>query len=312
MKINSWVDLHTHSTASDGTLTPRQLIDSASEAGLSGLALTDHDTGNGLVEAQKRAESIGLRFVPGIEISAEYPHPGTLHILGYFIDPLSPALGEMSRILLAGRNARNPRIVKRLNELGCPVTMEQVSEIAHRGVPEGRPVVVGRPHIAQALVEANCVATSKQAFDLYLGVTGSAYFDKERLTPRETLDCIHQSGGVAVLAHPVQLRTGNHAELQNVVGNLKDMGLVGIEAWHSDHRPAESELFLEIARRYSLVPTGGSDFHGANKPDINLGLGRNGVRVPMAVLDRLEEFWKTKAYLPKAIGKSKTESSHAE
>ena len=312
MKMNSWVDLHTHSTASDGTLTPRQLVDSASESGLCGLALTDHDTGNGLAEAQNRAAGIGLRFVPGIEISAEYPHPGTLHILGYFIDPHSPALEEMSRILLEGRNARNPRIVKRLNELGCPVTMEQVFEIANRGVPEGRAVVVGRPHIAQALVEANCVATGKQAFDIYLGVTGSAYFDKERLTPRAALDCIHRSGGVAVLAHPVQLRTGNHAELQHVVGNLKDMGLDGIEAWHSDHRPRESELFLEIARRYSLVPTGGSDFHGANKPDIKLGWGRNAVRVPTAVLDRLEEFWKNKASLPEAAGKHKTEGGHAE
>ncbi len=287
-----YVDLHTHSTASDGTLTPTQLVNSARDAGLVGLALTDHDSGNGLLEARAHAATIGLRFVPGIEISAEYPHPGTMHILGYYIDPESAGLQRMSDILLEGRNNRNPRIIARLNELGCPITLEQVREIARRGSTDGRAIVLGRPHIAQAMVEARCVSSVKQAFDVYLGTTGAAYFDKERLTPRQALECIHAAGGLAVLAHPVQLRTGNPAELQHLIANLVEAGLDGIEVWHSDHRPQDRQLFGELARRYNLVTTGGSDFHGTPKPDIALGLGRNNVRVPVEYLDQLEQAWR--------------------
>ncbi|HTV47309.1 MAG TPA: PHP domain-containing protein [Phycisphaerae bacterium] len=291
---NQFVDLHTHSTASDGALTPTQLAHAVAAAGLVGFALTDHDTGNGLIEARQEAAKKGLRFVPGIEISAEYPLPGILHILGYFIDPESSALHEMSRILLDGRNARNPKIIKRLNELGCNITLEQVQQIARRGAPEGRSIVLGRPHIAQALVEAKCVATMKDAFDVYLGSTGSAFFDKERLTPGQALDCIHNAGGLAVLAHPVQLRASNPAELQTIVSKLVDIGLDGIEVWHSDHRPQDEELFSEFAKRYNLVCTGGSDFHGSRKPDVLLGLGRNNVRIPLRVLDELETAFKSR------------------
>ncbi|MGC8625430.1 MAG: PHP domain-containing protein [Phycisphaerae bacterium] len=289
-----YVDLHTHSTASDGTLTPTQLINSARAASLVGLALTDHDSGNGLLEAQTQAAKIGMRFVPGIEISAEYPQPGTMHILGYYIDPLSPALKSMSDILLEGRNNRNPRIIARLNELGCRITLPQVQDIARRGSMDGREIVVGRPHIAQAMVEARCVSSVKQAFDVYLGTTGAAYFDKERLTVRQALACIHAAGGVAVLAHPVQLRTDNPAALQHVIANLVAAGLDGIEVWHSDHRPQDRQLFLELARRYNLAATGGSDFHGAPKPDIALGLGRDNVRVPVEYLDHLEQAWRNR------------------
>ena len=289
-----WVDLHTHSTASDGGLTPTRLVASAKNAGLVGLALTDHDTGNGLLEAAEAAKQAGIAFVPGIEISAEFPHPGTMHLLGYYIDPVSPALKRMSTLLLEGRDARKPRIIQRLNELGCAITMEQVQSIARRGATDGRAVVIGRPHIAQALAEAGCVASVKQAFDSYLGTTGQAYFDKERLTRKQAIDCIHDAGGLAVLAHPVQLRTSGPAELENVVSNLVEVGLDGIEVWHSDHRPVDSEFFLGLAKRYHLVPTGGSDFHGAGKPDVNLGLGRGNVRVPVAVLEEMEAAWRRK------------------
>jgi len=303
-----FVDLHTHSTASDGALTPTQLVDAVAAVGLVGFALTDHDTGNGLIEARRAAADKGLRFVPGIEISAEYPLPGILHILGYFIDPESTALQEMSRILLEGRNTRNPRIIKRLNELGCNITLEQVREVATRGTQKDRDIVLGRPHIAQALVEAKCVATMKEAFDVYLGSTGAAFFDKERLTPQQAFDCIHGAGGLTVLAHPVQLRTTNPAELQTVVSKLVDIGLDGIEVWHSDHRPQDCELFLEFARRYNLASTGGSDFHGSRKPDVLLGLGRDNVRVPVSVLDKLEAAWqahqKRGTSTPKTVGGS--------
>lgn len=291
-----FVDLHTHSTASDGTYAPADLIRAAAGAGLAGIALTDHDTANGVPEARAEAAKLGLRFVPGIEISADYPTPGTLHILGHFIDPDSEGLRDMSRILLAERNARNPKIVARLNELGCTITMEQVEAIARAGVAPGAPIVVGRPHIAQALVAANCVASIKQAFEVYLGTTGAAYFAKERLSPRQAIECIHKAGGLATLAHPVQLRTQSPAHTQTVINHLAEAELDGIEVYHCDHTERDTVFFMELAKRYNLLPTGGSDFHGHNKADVILGRGRNNVKVPLELLDRLEEAWKKRRH----------------
>ncbi len=285
------VDLHSHSTASDGTLTPTELVNAAKRAGLAALALTDHDTGNGLLEAQAEAARIGLRFVPGIEITAEFRPPVAMDILGHFVDPVSPPLQHMSDLLIEARDSRNPKIIARLNELGCPVTLEQAQAIARKNIPAGQPLVLGRPHIAQALVELGCVASVKQAFDVYLGSRGSAYFDKARLTPRQAIECIHNAGGLATLAHPVHLGIAHPTELQTLVSSLVDMGLDGIEVWHADHRPQDSELFARIARRYNLAVTGGSDFHGRNKPDVALGLGKGNVAVPVAVLDQFEERW---------------------
>jgi 3',5'-nucleoside bisphosphate phosphatase len=292
----AFVDLHTHSTASDGTYSPSDLIRAAKESGLVGIALTDHDTGNGLKEAAAEAARVGIRFVPGIEISADYPTPGTLHILGHFIDPDSAGLKKMSTILLEGRNARNPLIVKRLNDLGCKITMDQVSAIAREKVPAGTAVVLGRPHIAEALVRANCVATIKQAFDVYLGTTGSAFFPKERLTPRQAIECIHDAGGLATVAHPVQLKCENAAHLGTVINHLTEAGLDGIEVWHSDHDERTTALMLDLSKKYNLVPTGGSDFHGHHKADVMLGRGRNNVKVPAEVLDRLEAKWKQRKH----------------
>lgn len=295
--MEHFVDLHTHSTASDGTFSPTELMRAAKSAGLVGIALTDHDTGNGLKEAAAEAAVQGLRFVPGIEISADYPSPGTLHILGYFIDPVSPALLSMSTLLLEARNGRNPQIVARLNQLGCMITMEQVEGIAREKVAAGSPVVIGRPHIAEALVRANCVASIKQAFDVYLGTTGSAFFPKERLTPRQAIDCIHDAGGLATVAHPVQLRCENPAHLTTVINHLAEAGMDGIEVWHSDHDEKTSALMLDLAKKYNLLPTGGSDFHGHHKADVVLGRGRKNVRVPVEVLDRLEAKWKQRKHL---------------
>jgi 3',5'-nucleoside bisphosphate phosphatase len=288
----AFVDLHTHSTASDGTLSPTQLMRAAAAAGLAGIALTDHDTGNGLAEAAAEAARLGIRLVPGVEISAEYPHPGTLHILGHFVDAQSPGMARMSALLLEARNARNPKIIARLNELGCRVTMDMVESIARERVAPGRPVVIGRPHIAEALVRAQCVASFKQAFDVYLDVKGAAYFPKERLTPRQAIACIHEAGGLAAIAHPIQLRCDNPAHLATAVNHLKEAGMDGIEVWHCDQDEKFSALALELAQRYDLAPTGGSDFHGLPKPDVTLGWGRNNLRVPVEVLDRLEARWR--------------------
>lgn len=277
----AYVDLHCHSTASDGTTPPGDLPRLAAARGVSALALTDHDTVAGVAEAAGAARDAGIDFLPGIEISAEHPHPGTLHILGYGVDPGSAVLGELTRQLLAGRDARNPRIVRRLNDLGIPISMQEVEA-------EAGGEVVGRPHIAAVLVRRGVVGAIREAFDRYLAPGGLAYFDKERLSPRRAIELIRASGGVAVLAHPVQLRFANHAQLDRIVKDLLDLGLAGIEVLHSDHAEADIRLFEQVAKRYALLRTGGSDFHGAKKPGIALG-SAGSRRVPREWFDRLRD-----------------------
>lgn len=274
-----FVDLHCHSTASDGTLAPADVVRLAHRNGLSALALTDHDTVGGIAEASAEAEKLGIDFIPGIEISAEFPRPGTMHILGYGVDPQNPALSKLTETLLAGRDDRNPRIVAKLNELGIAVTMEEWHAEAGGNV-------LGRPHLAAILVRKGYVTSIKQAFDKYLAQGAPAYFDKERLTPRQAIERIEESGGIAVLAHPIQLRLENDAQLERVVKDLVDLGLAGLEVIHSDHDDKLVEKYSALADRFGLVKTGGSDFHGSNKKDIDLGRAR-GRRIPRELYETL-------------------------
>jgi predicted metal-dependent phosphoesterase TrpH len=280
-----YVDLHCHSTASDGTLPPAEVVRLAQRNGLAGIALTDHDTIGGVEEAAAEAKRIGIDFLTGIEISCEYPPPGTMHILGYGVDPKSVTLRDLTRRLLEGRDNRNPRIIRRLNELGVAITMREVEEEAKATAADPKKPI-GRPHIAAVLLRKGYVSSIKQAFDKYLAQGGAAYFDKERLTMREAMELIHQSGGLPVLAHPIQLRADNDAQLERVVMDAMDLGLVGVEVIHSDHDAALVEKYTRLADRYKLLKTGGSDFHGSNKKDINLGMA-NGRRIPRDFLDGL-------------------------
>lgn len=285
MMKSQFVDLHCHSTASDGTLPPAEVVRLAARSGLSALALTDHDTIAGVTEAAEEAEKAGIDFLPGIEISAEYPHPGTMHLLGYGVNPDSAILRDLTATLLEGRDNRNPRIIAKLRELGVAITMEEVEA-------EAGGKVIGRPHIAAILLRKGYVSSIKQAFDKYLAPGGLAYFDKERLSPGRAIAMIRESGGLPVLAHPFQLRTENDAQLDRVVKDLVDLGLAGIEIFHSDHDMAWIEKCTKLADRYGLVKTGGSDFHGTNKKDIKLGIAR-GHRIPRELFDALLGRWKT-------------------
>ena len=276
----SYVDLHCHSTASDGTLSPRDVVRLAGQSDLSGLSLTDHDTIAGVREAADEARKLNLTFIPGIEISCTYPPPGTMHLLGYGIDPDSSVLHEMTQQLIDARDKRNPRIIRKLKELGVAITMDEVEQ-------EAKGQVVGRPHIAAVLQRKGYVTSIKQAFDKYLGQGAAAYFDKERMSPSRALDLIKQSGGMPVLAHPIQLRTTNDAELDRVIKDLVDLGLVGIETIHSDHDDALVERYTRLADKYRLLKTGGSDFHGSNK-EVSLGWAR-GRRIPRDMMDKLLE-----------------------
>ena len=276
-----YVDLHCHSRASDGTLTPRELADLARRSGLAGFALTDHDTAAGLEEAADAARELGMDFVTGIEISCVHPAPGTMHLLGYCVDPKSKTLAELSQHLIDARNNRNPRIIERLRELGVSITMQEVEQ-------EAGGQVLGRPHIAAILARKGYVSSIQQAFDKYLGQGGLAYFDKERLTRREAMDLVLGAGGIAVLAHPIQLKTENDGQLDRIVKDMMDMGLQGIEVMHSDHTADLVEKYTRLADRYGLLKTGGSDFHGSNKCEVKLGWAC-GKRVPRQFMDELLE-----------------------
>jgi len=276
-----YVDLHCHSTASDGTLAPAAVVQLAKDSGLVGLSLTDHDTVAGIPEARDAANKLGIIFLPGIEISCTYPPPGTMHLLGYGIDPESAVLREMTRQLIEARDNRNPKIIAKLNDLGVAITIEEVEQ-------EAQGEVIGRPHIAAVLARKGYVSSIKQAFEKYLGQGAAAYFDKERMSPAKAIGLIRDSGGIAVLAHPIQLRTNNDAELARVVKDLLDLGLEGIETIHSDHDAALVEKYSDLARRFSLLPTGGSDFHGRNKQDIHLGRAA-GRRIDRVFMDNLLE-----------------------
>lgn len=276
-----FIDLHCHSTASDGTLAPAEVVRLAVDHGLSALALTDHDTVAGVPEAAAQATRLGLDFLPAIEISCEYPHPGTMHLLGYGVNADSPVLRDLTRTLIAGRDSRNPRIVAKLSELGVAITMDEV-----RAEAGGK--VVGRPHIAAILLRKGYVSSIKQAFDKYLAPGGLAYFDKERLTARQAVKMILDCGGLPVLAHPVQLRTENDAQLERVVKDMMDLGLAGIEVMHSDQDEALTVKYARLADRLHLLKTGGSDFHGKSLKDVELGLAR-GRRIPREFYQALME-----------------------
>jgi predicted metal-dependent phosphoesterase TrpH len=276
---DSFVDLHCHSTASDGTLPPRDLVRLAKQSNLSALALTDHDTVAGCAQAAEEARRIGIDFLCGIEISAECPRPGTMHILGYGVDPDSPHLKDLTQVLIAGRDNRNPKIVAKLNEMGVHVTMQEWQDEAKGGV-------MGRPHLAAVLARKGYVSSIKQAFDKFIGQGAPAYFDKERLTPKQAIERISAARGLAVLAHPIQLRAENEAQLERTIKDLADLGLSGIETIHSDHDAAWVEKCTRLADRFHLLKTGGSDFHGSNKKDIALGVAQ-GRRIPRELFDGL-------------------------
>jgi predicted metal-dependent phosphoesterase TrpH len=275
----SFVDLHCHSTASDGTVAPADVVALAVRSGLTALALTDHDTVAGVPEAAEAARKSGIDFLPGIEISCDVPKPATMHLLGYGVDPHSSILLDMTRRLIEGRNDRNPKIIQRLNELGVKISMEELEAEANGGV-------IGRPHIAAILLRKGYVSSMKNAFDKYLAPRGAAYFDKERISPRQAIEMVRQSAGLPVLAHPSQLRTENDAQLDRTIKDLADLGLAGVEVIHSDNSEAMVAKYTALADKYGLLKTGGSDFHGTNKKDISLGTA-NGRRVPRQFYDAL-------------------------
>ncbi len=274
------IDLHTHSNASDGKLSPAELMRHAQAMGIEVIALTDHDTLSGLEEASLEAARIGIEFIPGVEISAEY-NPGTLHMLGYFIDPSDPELIETLAWLRGGRDHRNHIILSKLAGLGCPLEWEEVEALAGGES-------MGRPHIATAMVNRGYVSSFKEAFDRYLGKGAAAYTDREKMTPENALERIRCAGGLPVLAHPQTLSL-TEDELSDLLRSLAGQGLAGVEVYYYSHSEEETDLYRSLAGKYGLVITGGSDFHGPGMLETQLGVGRGNMKIPRSVADELRK-----------------------
>ena len=280
------IDLHTHSTASDGTLSPEELVLEAKRKGLAALALTDHDTTEGLPRAAKKAQEVGLNFVPGVEISVKFEGPGHCHLLGYFIDYEDQGLKEVLGRLHEARQSRNRLMVQKLQELGVPISLEELEAVAQGGE-------IGRPHMAKILVKKGIVRDFDEAFEKFLGKGKPAYVPKARLSPEEAISAISQAGGLTSLAHPIYLGLSKE-ETRAYVAKLKEMGLSALEAYYTDHDEGYTRFCLELAEEFGLLVTGGSDFHGENKPEIELGRGKGNLVVPFEVYERLYAFWRNR------------------
>jgi predicted metal-dependent phosphoesterase TrpH len=268
----SAVDLHLHTTASDGSLSPEALVALAGERGLRHIAVTDHDSTEGVDAARRAAQGTPLEVIPGVEINTDTPG-GELHVLGYFLDHHDPPLAERLSRMRASRMGRGEGMVQRLRDLGLDVSWERVQALAGEGG------AVGRPHVARALVEAGYVGSIKEAFDRYIGNDGPAYVARAKLEPVEAVAIVRRAGGLPALAHPADI-----PDLEAFLPPLIEAGMVGLECYYGDYPPDVVQRLVAVARRFGLVPTGGSDFHGRDvQPQFDLGA----TPVPAEVVDEL-------------------------
>lgn len=275
-----YVDLHLHTTASDGVMSPSEIVRYAKAKGLQAIAITDHDTIEGLEEGLLEGEGIDFEVIPGIEISAEHS-PGSMHLLGFFLDIHHPLLNERLGYLQKARAERNPKIVERLNRLGIELTYEEVLKASGGGQ-------VGRPHFAQVLLEKNYVRTFQEAFDRFLKKGAPAYVDKFRFTAKEALHFINETKGVAVLAHPNTLNMIGYSELETLILRLIEEGLKGIEVYYPEHSPLEVARYKTLAERYGLLITGGTDYHGIEKNRLDIGVGRGEMKLHYSIVEELK------------------------
>jgi hypothetical protein len=275
------IDLHTHSSVSDGSDPPERIPELAVEAGCSAVALTDHDSLAGIGRARQRAAELGITFVPGCEVSVRPMGTGGMHVLVYFVEEEGSRLGEELVRLRRDRRRRNVALADRLAELGVPVSYDMV--VAEAGGEEG----VGRPHFASVMVAVGAAESIDDAFDRYLTNDRPGFIPKSRLTGAEVARLARASGGVAVLAHPFSNGLAGR-DLARMVGELAEVGFSGIEALYGRYSPRQRQQLGNLARRFDLVPTGGSDHHGLIKPDLRVGTGHGDLKVPDRALAQLE------------------------
>jgi len=275
------IDLHVHTTASDGGLTPGECVDEAARLGLAAIAITDHDTLDGNAEGQARGEELGVEVAPGVEISAEHALR-TIHLLGYYPEPGAGDLEALLASLREHREERNPRILERLAALGCPVSYEEVAA-------EAGGEVIGRPHIAAVMIRSGYVRDLDQAFDRYLGKGAPAYVERWKAAPADSIEALLGARAVPVLAHPGTMGARSTDEVEAIVRQFVGMGLRGLEVYYHTHTARQTAAYLSLAKRCGLLVTGGTDFHGATKPDVQMGRGCGRLHVPYELLARLKE-----------------------
>jgi len=277
-----YIDLHTHSIYSDGSLTPRRLVDAAADAGLTAIALTDHDTVDGVLEAVDAGWRYNVEVIPGIELSTSLAGYPSIHILGYYIDINNRALEHALRIQSQGRKAVHESYLKRLGEFGFHMTHEEV--VKH--CPNGQ---IGRVHYARVMQEKGYADSFQQAFEDYFSTGMPIYLERETMTPEKAIEIIHGAGGVAFLAHPYQLKL-EFSELESLTIHLKSIGLNGIEAYYSEHSTIDQERILMLAEKLGLLVCGGSDYHADMKPHIQIGSGiSDKLRVPYHLIDDIKK-----------------------
>ncbi len=286
------IDLHVHSSCSDGTLSPTELVDYAAKKGLAAFALTDHDTVDGLEEAIQYARRLGQErpchenadpgpaspvpeVVPGIELSTEY-QGRDIHVLGLFIDYRRKSFLSRLREFVDSRDERNKKMCSLLQQAGVPVTYEELTA----AYPDS---VITRAHYAGYMLKKGYIKNRQEAFDRYIGDEAPCYIPREKITPAQAVEMLLQAGGVPVLAHPI-LYHMSEERLERLVRELKDSGLIGIEAVYSTYSAADERQIRGLAQKYDLLPSGGSDFHGANKPGLDLGVGYGNLFVPQDLL----------------------------
>lgn len=272
------IDLHTHTTCSDGTLTPTELVNYAKEKNLSAVAITDHDNFDGVAEAIKAGETNDIEVISGIEMSTDYEDK-EIHIVGLFVDTNNKKFNSELISLKEKRKKRNLLAVEKLNNLGIDITYEELESISKNKI-------ITRAHFAKLLIQKGYISSVKECFDKYMGEGMPAYVKREVIPPKETISLINNSGGIAILAHPLLYKL-SELKLNEMLDYLKSCGLKGMECIYSTHTDEETEFLTSIAKKHNLKISGGSDFHGENKPNLDLGTGYGKLFVPYSVLENL-------------------------
>lgn len=277
--MEKYIDLHTHSLKSDGSMTPAQVVREAKRAGLTAIALSDHDTVDGLPEALAEGEKIGVEVIPAIEFSVL--SKTETHILGYFIDYNNDYLKQILKEVVDLRIERNHVTTQKLNELGFDITLEEVRALAPNNF-------VGRAHFARVLMDKGYTQSVKEGFEKYMSVGKYAYCEKQRLTARDAIEIIEKCGGISFLAHP-HLTKLSDDDLKEFLLELKGYGLCGIEGYYTDYTPEMQEKYQSLAKELGLMISGGTDFHAKMKPHISIGTGLGNMKIPYSVLEEIKE-----------------------
>lgn len=277
--MEKYIDLHTHSLKSDGSMTPTEVVEEAKRAGLAAIALTDHDSVDGVREAVEAGERLGVEIIPAIEFSVM--SKTETHILGYFIDIDNPDLKEMLKEVVDLRIERNHVTCQRLNELGFDITLEEVRALAPNNF-------VGRAHFARVMMDKGYISTVKEGFEKYMSVGKYAYCEKQRLSAREAIELITKCGGIAFLAHPHLTKLPDD-KLKEFLKELKGYGLCGLEGYYTDYTPEMQEKYQSMAKELGLMISGGTDFHAKMKPHISIGTGLGNMKIPYSVIEEMKK-----------------------